>query len=335
MYKTVKPTFKDKRDHNIAQVKLAFLKQNYGYQKFFLSLKKDPYSQCPQFRKPSESYEEYRKRISLLKCEPPALLKDSLNHFGINYDFVSSIQIRGLASTIDLLNLLDPQREISDISSKKLLSELPLLFYSPSLFALKPSRGWVEEPDLLPHERFLKLDLRKGKTQLISDLNHYLQHEFELYEVGSKGSFEAFYWEINTESDQKAAWSQLEVWKLRKKQIRRRRKSFKEIARIQKSNQDAVKKRFYRAYKRIHGEPYDSVLFNKIAKEINKGDLPKLCEICSDQNCLDKLKRGQDWIPCPDIQDYIDQDQVQLKEKLLDEGSDAFREHLLFKQQAR
>ena len=321
--------------------KARFSKRKSSLPEFFFKLRKHPYLVCPQFRKIEENDKEYRERIGLLKQNYPPLLNRYLEHFNINYEFVTAVQLRGSVSTEDILDLLDPQEEITEFSHIQLQNVLPLLFHSHGVSGFRRSRGSFDKSSLSIHERLLKIDLRKRKTQLIHEFKNYLEHELRLHAVGTisrvrdrggKPRLGAFDWELEKGRDRKEAWLQLEVWKYRKKQVQQRRKSFKEIAQIRQGLEDTIKKRYYRAREWIYGQHCDSIPSNENVKDIEKEELIKTCAKCTDKDCQKKMKNGRDWIPCPDVQPFLDQDHVSLKEQYLKEDSDTYREYLLFEE---
>ena len=159
---------------------------------------------------------------------------------------------------------------------------------------------------------------------MIEDFKQYLDHEFSLYDVGSKIGFRAFDWSVESDRNRKEAWKQLEVWKLRKLQGGRKRRTFKEISLIQGETEDTIKKRYYKAYERIYGQPYNPDHFKKTAK-VKKNELLKTCKTCTDKQCLKKLKTPKEWIPCPEILPFIEQDQVKFKNIDLKEDPYSYR----------
>jgi hypothetical protein len=88
-----------------------------------------------------------------------------------------------------------------------------------------------------------------------------------------KFSKEIFNWEVDNERYRKESWKQLEVWKLRKQQVQKQKKDFREIASHLSESPDNIKKLFYRAYERIYGIKYDSEQFLNFAKLVKKSDL--------------------------------------------------------------
>lgn len=78
-----------------------------------------------------------------------------------------------------------------------------------------------------------------------------------------------------------------------------------------------IRKSFLRAYELIFGKKYDP----KNRKRIEKDELAKFCGNCTDKSCLHSLKRGNNWLPCPSIAEYIEQDQVSQQEFIMKEPS--------------
>jgi hypothetical protein len=100
------------------------------------------------------------------------------------------------------------------------------------------------------------------------------------------------------------------IWRKRK-----RKTPFSIIAKEEGISEDTAKKRYYRAYKLIMGHPYNPD--NKLKNKIFKSELMKTCSNCTDETCLESLKKNPDnWIPCPDLVYFINEDQRPLKESL-------------------
>ena len=152
MFRIVEPKF-TKRDHESAKLKLAFLKENPFFLRFFSYLMKRPYLLCYQFRKPEEIAQEYRKRILLRKQKSSFFLEEPLRHFGINYDFVSLIQINESITTQDILDLFHPLKEIDEISNTKLISLLPRLFFSQGVYGFRRTFGSFMSGGVKMHQR--------------------------------------------------------------------------------------------------------------------------------------------------------------------------------------
>jgi hypothetical protein len=68
---------------------------------------------------------------------------------------------------------------------------------------------------------------------------------------------------------------------------------------------DRAKKAYYNACELITGSPYQRPL----TKSIPKSSVRKTCGECGDVDCWRNFRLGQDWIPCPEIYAYINQDQ--------------------------
>lgn len=89
----------------------------------------------------------------------------------------------------------------------------------------------------------------------------------------------------------------LEVW-----EHRRLRKSFPEIAKEMKIEEDTARKAFYTAYKMMYGKKYDPAKYEK--PEIKKEYLKRTCEPCDKHpdngGTCDTL--------CPDVLEFVDQD---------------------------
>jgi hypothetical protein len=305
-----------------AKLKLAFLKEHEYFRKLFRVIKR-----CPQFRKPGENDIEYLKRIRFLRQTSYSITE----HCKLNSEFIIELQKRNLASTEEILNFIDPQQNVED--SNELVEMLPLLFYEKGISVIRYFPHPFEIDGMYPYERVLVIDLRKNITDLIRDIKHYIQHELKINEAANKyvrdekkdkkegkdknaikhrPSFQLFDWNFDKEKKREEAWKQLEVWQLRKKQM-----SFRDIAELQGQSISTTKERFYKAYQRIFGKPYDRKHFAKLAKSIKKNELPRTCDTCSDR------EKDCDGL-CIDVEYYANQDHGARQESLLKEDSDAY-----------
>jgi len=326
-------------ERKTAEIKLALLKENFVYQEFFRELNKDPSYICQEIRKPNESKDEHYERVCQMEDAEKPFFGGYNKKFGVNDKFFVDMQNFEI-SLKELLTLLDPKKEISEISSRKLLGMLPMLFIIPGIREIHTAQkiarygenvqdGWTL---LRPYERLLFIDLRKRKSQLIKDFKDFVEHELslkkatnELRETWKKvdDTFSYLLWEPENDRQREEAWSQLQVWRLRKQ-----RKSFWWISKELGISEDLAKKRFYSAYEKILGEKYDPEYYRTTILTIKKADLLKTCDDCQDKKCLALLTTKEEWDPCPEILVYINQDQVSLKEKILKEDSEDIKDSI-------
>ena len=83
-------------DYELAELKLSFLKENFEFQDFYENLKNDPYTTCPELRKPEENiYEEYRFRIDYFEATGNQFFggySKAFSHLGLNDKFFPLVQ---------------------------------------------------------------------------------------------------------------------------------------------------------------------------------------------------------------------------------------------------
>ena len=82
---------------------------------------------------------------------------------------------------------------------------------------------------------------------------------------------------------------------------------------------------------------YDPVRYYEILKStpVLKDELLRWCDTFEDKSCLEALKSGFEWQPCPEAALYIDQDYVYCRERLLrEEGIEGFLQNEDFKKKA-
>ncbi len=306
-------------DLELVKLKLALLKENFKFQEFYEKLKSDPYSTCPELRRPEEkNYEEYRSRVFYFEAvggykgdqkDAPTLeifggYAKHFSHLGVHNKFFIAVgdpysiypelrkkikQESAKISIDDILLLLDPQRDVSEVSSSALMEMLPFLFYSVGVkqLSLGPHNGprldeygkrfWLYKMpiSLYSWERLIKIDLRVKKSQLIEEFKKILDKNYKSQEAaievesrlrkeGADYTLETAYeWDPDLSRNRiKEGWEQLEVWKLRKQ-----RKSFQRISLEMGQSEDVTKKRFYRAFELILGEKYDKSFWKGLIHE--------------------------------------------------------------------
>ena len=303
--------FKDDKRAS-AELRLALLKENFQFKGFYEKLKADPYSICPELRKPEESYEEYSSRTHLMQVKGKPFFGGYAEVFGVNDKFFLVVQEVAIIPTEEFLILLDPNKEINTVSSSELVQMLPLLFFSSGLST--PFQSTAVKSELQPYEKLITIDLRKRKTQLIEELTDFIDEQLNIHNAGVRLNLDsAIIWKPpENNRERKEAWGQLEVWKLRKQ-----RKNFRWISRELRISEDLAKKRFYRAYELVQRESYDPDRYRKEGWKVRKSDLLRICDNCKDQRCLEQMETGGEWTPCPEVLNYINQDYVPRKEKLL------------------
>ncbi len=78
-----------------------------------------------------------------------------------------------------------------------------------------------------------------------------------------------------------------------------------------KRGAERARKSFIRAHELITGKAYKP--FRK--RQIHLEELRKTCSTCNDKSCLRGMSNPDNWIPCPEVRAYIEQDQVAQKHK--------------------
>ena len=229
--------------------------------------------------------------------------------FSINAPFFL-YNTTGLSIT-DLMDILDPAKDLDEIKHIDLEKVWPWLFFYPGVIPvtmaiieednsivyinpLSEEIGKIEE--LMPYEQFIKVDYRKKKSDLMEQFSILLDR------VGVITDFP------DTSRFREEGWRHLRVWKMR-----RQRKGFREIARELNITPDDAKKSFYRAYELIEGRSYEVTDFRQDNKEIKKEEVRRTCATCPDKPFCDTL--------CPDVLAYVDQDRSSRREKSLTEGA--------------
>ena len=206
----------------------------------------------------------------------------------------------------EILDLINPHKDVTESPF------LTRLFYSHAVTNIEAGNKIVHEwgiqqpikvinaMGLKPGERLFKVDLTKKKSQIKKEFSEYLDRAFLTRAEDAN-------WSPDNRREREEAWRHLAVWKLRRK-----RKSFSDIAKDQKISQAAAKKCFYRAFELIHGEPYDPVLFKRDYWEIRQEEIGKQCKTCPNH----PDNGGDCGELCPDMLAYVDQDELYQREKL-------------------
>lgn len=233
------------QDVDTSKLMLSFLKENPYYHRKYAQL-----TNSPAVKKVSFFLEYLSKQ------------------FGTNRKFFEQVRTFKIPAT-DLVNLLNPSVDLSEITNKKLLNMLPDLFAKggvKEIFKAKKLARFGEKVDdcwtlLKPEERLLKIDLRKRKSDLMKEIQNYIEHELSIQKASKKTwridpPISYLLWDPQNSRQRSEACGQLKVWQMRKEH-----KSFSEIATTLKLEEDTAKKRFYKAYERIYGTPYDKDKF--------------------------------------------------------------------------
>jgi hypothetical protein len=276
-----------------AELRLACLKENFQFRRFYERWKNGEiqadYENEPMMQNPYKKAAYKKAGIPLsYKQWSKHPLKTLEAEFGIDTGMWQAK--RNARDEKELIDLLNPYGEPPD----ELRELLPDIFYSYGIRELMTIQqenqterkalarechdvtGQIEPPK--QHEALLLVNLRKSKKQLMTEFEAFLDLASD---------------ELDSSRYRKETLKALEVWKLRRK-----RKSYFDIAQTLKLTPGAAKQAFYRAYELTQGYKYDPETFQY--------EKPKMvcCETCpTRENCKDI----KDF--CPDALYYINQDQ--------------------------
>jgi len=313
-------------DHDLATLKLSLLKEHFDFQEFYKKLDNDPYSICPELRKPEEKNDQdYQFRIDLLDATGVQFFggyAKKLSHLGVYDKFFPMVQKNGEISTYDILSLLNPQKDISDVSCPELSRMLPFLFYSSGveLYELGSHSGPFYDQygnrfskknitiNLYSWEKLIKIDLRIKKSRLIEELKRQIDKFYKLQEaaIGVESCLRkedadhaiesAYQWKPDKSRDRiKESWKQLEVWKLRNQGI-----SFPEIAsRLGLADKnhigDRTKQMYYAIYEKITGAKYNKdIWIQLLEKTLKKTLFNENGQITEDTNIWDRYLTSEE-----------------------------------------
>jgi len=292
-------------DLETAKLKLALLKENFDYQRFYERFRKDPdayISVSPNPNKPDE-HSDRPARAAPLFTRAQVTDKQLRYHatlYGMNP--MIEIILWAIGWPFDeFMALLDPEKDVSEIGNEDLLLVLPLFFSSKGIRRCLPgynkqfyygadfmearhrSDVWTK---LEPYEHVLIVDLRKHKAVLQEEFGEFVKQE-QSYHKKISGRVSPYVsdntysmWEPDGR-ERKEAQDQLEVWKLRKQFY-----SFPSISMELGISEDLAKKRFYRAYELTQGEPYDRERFKR---KLDSLPPVKACDRCPDRDGCTEL----------------------------------------------
>ena len=257
-----------------AKLKLALLKENFEYREWFAQWR------AGKSRKEEGFPGNMFKRFGLV---------------GLRFYI-------GHPNWQNVLDLIDPQKDITESPF------LPLLFYDHAVNlveveneadrdgGMRETMWAIKHRGLKPGQRLFKVDLTQKKSQIMKEFSEYLNRAY----------MRAANWTPDNSRETEKAWQHLAVWKLRRK-----RKSFSDIAKDQKITKDAAKKSFYRAFEMITGSKFDTALFKRDYWEIRQEDIGRQCKTCSNHP-----DNGGDCNElCPDMLAYVNQDDRYQREK--------------------
>lgn len=296
-------------DDDTAKLKLALLKENFNYQKFYDTFRKDPYSFLSIDPRPEHA--SSNRPTSAMPRFIRSTVGNDFQHycgaFGLNPRSEIILWLIGWPLD-DFVKLFDPDCEDPQVQSLDLENALPFFFDAAGIRSLLPAYdhqltyqkdGASNSPPLHPYEHILLVDMRKRDTQLKAEFQKYLSSQRKIHAGGNRKGFtyksDETYREWTPENDRekRAVWKQLEVWKLRKRSI-----GFKQISRQMGLTEDHTKKLFYRAFALIMGDSYRKEFWKQIEDDHNtKAFLAEMTQnekIRTDKNAwkkyLDKLE---------------------------------------------
>jgi len=269
-----------KFDLDSARLKLALLKENFGYRTF---------------------YKKFIRSIHDTNFSFPANHFETFGLPGVRFTFAGPSH----DDTLKLLNPLDS----TNIDKKREECLLQKIFYSNAVMQLEvnselPYEGLAGRTlhtlkKVKPYERFFSVDLRKKKKQILREFEEFLNNTYRC-----KDYFEVETWKPDNSRLRKEAWTHLKVWELRRKRL-----TFLKIAEQLKLTEDNAKKSFYRACELTQGRKYYPEMLKKEIWCVEIEELQKTCENCPDSDTCTIL--------CPDVLPFVNQDVLNhSKEKL-------------------
>lgn len=264
-----------------SELKLALLKRNPEYQKFFSAF-------LDSYKKHREAHDGVWPGKDFAKFGLVGL-RFLINHPAYRHD--------------EIIDLVNPQKDINTASKKLVTDILPRLFYDHAVELIEVGKIrhfeegghlrpiWiVNERGLKPWERIYKVDLSKKRTQILKEFEGYLERAYLKNAEDST-------WSPNNKRDRKEAWFQLKVWDLWYEAGRKPwQRTFRAISKEVGRKESTVKSQWYRAYELINGKPYDPI--SKYRTEEKRAEADKFCAQCPwGMKCY---KKTGDWIPCSD-----------------------------------
>ena len=310
------------KDIDAAKLRLAFIKENPTFRNFYERLSKEPYSTCPEIRRPDDSYGSYIFRVDLTTIEG-RLLGGIANELNLNPNFIVETQAPPLSISPDILiEAFNLKEDIRD--DNPLIPVLYRMFYISPVMEIEP-RSIPRH--MSKNEMILVVDLKGNRTDILNEVDRAIKRRLDgqntLVKLADRIQQDPLedpifdpdaLWEPDVSRQRiEEGWEQLKIWKLRKK-----RYSFQYISDEVGISTDLAKKRYYRAYEKVMLQPYDPEIYRKLATSHQLTDLTKTCGTCTDRSCLKDIESGLDWVPCPDVDPYVNQDQIKLREKLTD-----------------
>lgn len=183
----------DDHDLESAKLKLALLKENFDFQMFYEDLvqykgstyqleKKPPEMPPAEFIEMKQQQQAELSQIHLIAHigNTYPSLQNYCDSLGFHPEIISFFVIDGKISFSEILTLLNPRKDLTEVQSQAVIGKaLPQMFRSPGVRELTATgivlTRWFREGkrglhQLQPYERLYLVDLRKRKTQLITEL---------------------------------------------------------------------------------------------------------------------------------------------------------------------
>lgn len=176
------------------------------------------------------------------------------------------------------------------------------------------SRG--ERPRFLPIPIFndgdyliLKINLTKGKDEIIEKAKNVIDYYHYFIKDNTRLSKDRYVnkWHVfDIYNETKSFQKTLDQLLYKARSQVRFLKSLGGDAEIRQIDLSTVRKAYYRAFELVYGEAYDS---ERHSPKKLPPELTKVCATCSERETCTAL--------CPEVMEYVDQDQAYLREKLL------------------
>ncbi|MGZ3594639.1 MAG: hypothetical protein ACXVAD_03585 [Syntrophales bacterium] len=173
----------------------------------------------------------------------------------------------------DFIRLFDPSESADNVTNQELIEALPRFFSAQGLRSEAPgypvritydTKARETFQILQPYEHVLVVDLRKRDTQLTEEFERYIKQQREYQKkIKQKRKMQSAYkndhtylsWEPTTKRERNETEAQLKIWDMRKGKSK---KTFAQIAKQLNILEDTTKKRFYAAWEKTQGRPYDA-----------------------------------------------------------------------------
>ncbi len=285
------------------RLRLALLKENSDYRKFWDKYGGQKFLDTYFAIDVALPVEEKVKTSIFIAVEK---FTSELTRFGIEWPFMIDDK-----RVQEFIHLIDP------FSADDLPDPLPFSVFQkyPSVAGVfsesVPSEAQFcvsNNLELGPSERLLRIDLSRSRGDLLNDFRRFLDRVDYFRNTadcpeGWKENYQE--WEPDRSRFRAEAWQALTVW-----QLRRQRKTYKEIKNTLNIEISTAKMAFRRAYELIEERPYNPEAFKRDNLPVSVQELPKTCETCPIRKTCKEI--------CPDMLAFFNQDRVPQRELLVD-----------------